>query len=86
MATFNKKNKKRKSRVKKQEAPKPCRFTKEGTFEIDYRDIELLRRYVSAQGKIHPRKKNNVSAYYQRQLQNAIKRARFLALLPTVGE
>ena len=80
------KKKKRKARAKRVEAPKPCRFTKEGVFEIDYRDIDTLRRYVSAQGKIHPRKKNNVSAYYQRQLNSAIKRARFLALLPTVGE
>ena len=55
-------------------------------FEIDYRDIDTLRRYVTAQGKIQPRKKNNTSAYYQRQLNVAIKRARFLALLPTVGD
>jgi len=80
------KKKKRKARAKRVEAPKPCRFTREGVFEIDYRDIDTLRRYVSAQGKIHPRKKNNVSAFYQRQLTTAIKRARYLALLPTVGE
>jgi small subunit ribosomal protein S18 len=79
-------NNNKKRRARRMEAPKPCRFTKEDAFEIDYRDVDLLRRYVSAQGKIHPRKKNNVSAYYQRQLQRAVKRARFLALLPTVGE
>ena len=79
-------NKKKKSRVRRQEAPKPCRFTKEKVFEIDYRDISTLSRYISAQGKIQPRSKNNVTAFYQRQLQNAIKRARFLALLPTVGD
>ena len=77
---------KKKARVRRQEAPKPCRFTKENVFEIDYRDIGTLSRYVSAQGKIQPRKKNNVSAYYQRQLKMAIKRARFLGLLPYVGE
>ena len=81
-----KKTKKRRSKVRRVEAPKPCRFTKDKTFEIDYRDLDILRRYVSAQGKINPRKKNNVSAFYQRQLQLAVKRARFLALLPTVGE
>lgn len=81
-ASKKKKNKK----ARRQEAPKPCRFTKEGTFEIDYRDIALLGRYVSAQGKINPRKRNSISSYYQRQLKVAIKRARFLALLPYVGE
>lgn len=82
---FAAKNKK-KSRNRRQEAPKPCRFTKDKIFEIDYRDIGTLNRYVSSQGKIQPRKKNNVSSYYQRQLKVAIKRARFLALLPYVGE
>jgi small subunit ribosomal protein S18 len=67
------------------EAPKPCRFTKEDLFEIDYRDVATLSRYVSANGKIQPRAKNNISAYYQRQLTVAVKRARFLGLLPTVG-
>jgi small subunit ribosomal protein S18 len=84
MASFKKT--KRKARARRTEAPKPCRFTKDNVYEIDYRDIETLRRYVSAQGKIQPRKKNNVSASYQRQLCSAIKRARFLALLPYVGE
>lgn len=80
------KKNKRKARARRAEAPKPCRFTRDKVYEIDYRDIDTLRRYVSAQGKIQPRKKNNVSAYYQRQLCGAIKRARFLALLPYVGE
>jgi small subunit ribosomal protein S18 len=82
-AIFTKK-KNRKNR--RPEAPKPCRFTKDDVFEIDYRDINILGRYVSAQGKINPRKRNSVSSYYQRQLKVAIKRARFLALLPFVGE
>lgn len=74
-----------KKRAKRVEAPKPCRFTRDGVFEIDYRDVQTLGRFVSSQGKIQPRKKNNVSASYQRQLKIAIKRARFLALLPYVG-
>lgn len=78
--------KKNKRRMKRFEQPKPCRFTRDGIFEVDYLDIETLRRYVSQQGKIHPAKKNNISAQYQRQLQTAVKRARFLGLLPVVGE
>ncbi|MFW5750931.1 MAG: 30S ribosomal protein S18 [Planctomycetota bacterium] len=77
---------KRRKRTRRQEVVKPCRFTREKVFEIDYRDIGTLQRYVSAQGKIQPRKKNNVSSYYQRQLKIAIKRARFVGLLPYVGD
>ncbi|MBA3685326.1 MAG: 30S ribosomal protein S18 [Planctomycetes bacterium] len=78
--------KKRKPRQKRTEAPKFCRFEKDGVFEVDYRDIGILGRYVSAQGKINARKRNGSSAFYQRQVTTAIKRARFLALLPYVGE
>jgi small subunit ribosomal protein S18 len=53
---------------------------------VDYREIDVLRRHVSAQGKISPRKRNGITAQYQRQLNIAIKRARFLGLLPYVGE
>ena len=77
---------KKKSRAKRTEAPKSCRFEKEGVFQIDYRDLSTLTRQVSAQGKISARKRNGTSAFYQRQLTQAIKRARFLALLPYVGE
>ena len=80
-------NKKRKKpRAKRTEAPKFCRFEKEGTFEVDYRDIGVLYRYVSAQGKINGRKRNGSTAFYQRQVTTAIKRARYLALLPYIGE
>jgi small subunit ribosomal protein S18 len=78
--------KRKKARAKRTEAPKFCRFEKEGTFEVDYRDIPVLQRYVSAQGKINPRKRNGSTAFYQRQVTTAIKRARFLALLPYIGE
>jgi small subunit ribosomal protein S18 len=78
--------KKKKSRAKRAEAPKFCRFEKDGIFEVDYRDISTLGRYVSAQGKITSRKRNGCTAFYQRQLNLAVKRARFLALLPYVGE
>ncbi len=85
MAQKGKRNKKN-SRARRPEAPKPCRFTKDDVYEIDYRDINTLSRFVSAQGKIQPRSKNNIASKYQRQLKVAIKRARFLALLPYVGE
>jgi len=78
--------KKRMKRAKRQEAPKPCRFTKEGTFEIDYRDLDSIGKLTSAQGKVAARKRNGVSAFYQRQATLAIKRARFLALLPFLGD
>lgn len=77
---------KRTKRPKRVEAPKACRFTKDKTFEVDYRDISILGRLVSAQGKIQSRKRNGVSSFYQRQVQLAVKRARFLGLLPYVGE
>lgn len=84
---FGRKGKMRRpKRPKRQEAPKQCRFTKEKLFEVDYRDIGTLQRLVSAQGKIAPRKRNGTSAYYQRQVAIAVKRARFLGLLPFLGE
>ena len=59
-----------------------CRFTAEGITEIDYKDLELLKQYISETGKIVPSRITGTSARYQRQLAIAIKRARFLALLP----
>ena len=59
-----------------------CRFTAEGTQEIDYKDLETLKAYVSETGKIVPSRITGTKAKYQRQLATAIKRARFLSLLP----
>ncbi|GDY11976.1 hypothetical protein LBMAG53_08540 [Planctomycetota bacterium] len=89
MAFFNSKNSKLKrkpKRAKKIDVPKGCRFARENVFEIDYRDLPTIGRYVSSQGKIGGRRRSGVSAFYQRQLSLAVKRARFLALLPFVGE
>ncbi|MGD1982557.1 MAG: 30S ribosomal protein S18 [Chromatiaceae bacterium] len=61
---------------------KYCRFTAEGIKEIDYKDLNLLKQYVSESGKIVPSRITGTSAKYQRQLADAVKRARFLALLP----
>ena len=61
---------------------KYCRFTAEGIKEIDYKDINLLKQYVTETGKIVPSRITGTKARYQRQLSTAVKRARFLALLP----
>ena len=61
---------------------KYCRFTAEGIDEIDYKDLELLKAYISETGKIVPSRITGTKARYQRQLGKAVKRARYLALLP----
>ena len=58
------------------------KFTAEGTIEIDYKDIETLKAYVSETGKIVPSRITGTKARYQRQLATAVKRARHLALIP----
>ena len=59
-----------------------CRFSAEGADAIDYKDLEMLKQYISETGKITPSRITGTKAKYQRQLSNAIKRARYLALLP----
>ncbi|MCY4471269.1 MAG: 30S ribosomal protein S18 [Kistimonas sp.] len=59
-----------------------CRFTAEGAQEIDYKDLATLKAYVSETGKIVPSRVTGTKARYQRQLASAIKRARYVALLP----
>ncbi|MFT6734042.1 MAG: small subunit ribosomal protein S18 [Polaribacter sp.] len=61
---------------------KYCRFTAEGVTQIDYKDLATLKGYVTETGKIVPSRITGTKAKYQRQLSTAIKRARFLALLP----
>ena len=59
-----------------------CKFTAEGTKAIDYKDLETLKAYVSETGKIVPSRITGTKARYQRQLATAIKRARYLSLIP----
>jgi len=59
-----------------------CRFTAEKIKQIDYKDIDLLKDFINENGKIIPARITGTKARYQRQLSDAIKRARFLALLP----
>jgi small subunit ribosomal protein S18 len=63
---------------------KSCPFTGTNAPKIDYKDVKLLQRYVSERGKIVPSRITAVSAKKQRELARAIKRARFLGLLPYV--
>jgi small subunit ribosomal protein S18 len=65
---------------------KVCQFCGEKVDHIDYKDVDLLRRYVSDRGKIRPRRQTGVCAKHQRRLAVAIKRARHIALLPFVAE
>ena len=65
-----------------QKTKKYCRFTRENYQEIDYKDLDLLKDYISDTGKIIPRRVNVTRAMYQSKLANAIKLARYLALLP----
>jgi ribosomal protein S18 len=84
MAFFGKRKEKRKFN---QQNPlfkrrKFCRFTAAGVEEIDYKDLDTLRDFIQENGKIIPARLTGTKAHYQRQLDTAIKRARFLALLP----
>jgi small subunit ribosomal protein S18 len=63
---------------------KVCPFSGANAPKIDYKDVKLLQRYVSERGKIVPSRITAVSAKKQRELAKAIKRARYLALLPYV--
>ena len=71
------------SRSKKR---KRCPFTAAGIKEIDYKDVDTLTQFITERGKILPRRITGVSAYYQKKLTAAIKRARHVALLPFVAE
>jgi len=59
-----------------------CRFKGDASAQIDYKDLELLKNYVSEAGKIVPSRVTGTGAKYQRQLATEIKRARYLALIP----
>lgn len=64
---------------------KSCPFSGEDGLKIDYKDVKMLSRYISEKGKIIPSRITSVSAKKQRELARAIKRARYIALLPFVA-
>lgn len=88
MATFNRRGDKDKNKGKRPtqvalfKRKKFCRFTADKVEYIDYKDVEVLRDFITENGKIIPARLTGTQARYQRQLTDAIKRARFLALLP----
>lgn len=65
---------------------KSCPFTLVKAKTIDYKDVENLRQFITERGKILPRRITGVSYFYQKMLKKAIKRARYMALLPFVAE
>ena len=80
---------KNKDRKKDDKASRPlfkrrkfCRFTAEKIAEVDYKDLDILKDFINENGKIIPARITGTSAGFQRQLSSAIKRARYLALLP----
>lgn len=66
--------------------PRECQFCSDKSIKIDYKNIEVLRRYIMEDGKIRPRRQTGACAKHQRELARAVKRARHIALLPFVGE
>jgi small subunit ribosomal protein S18 len=62
--------------------PKICQFCADKALEIDYKQYDLMRRFITEEGKIRPRRQTGTCARHQRQVANAIKRARHIALLP----
>jgi len=66
--------------------PRVCQFCTDRSAKIDYKQAEVLRRFVTDNGKIRPRRQSGTCAKHQRELARAIKLARHLALLPFTGE
>jgi small subunit ribosomal protein S18 len=65
--------------------PKICQFCADKNLHIDYKHVDMLKRFVTEEGKIRPRRQTGTCAKHQRELAGAIKRARHIALLPFVG-
>ncbi len=72
--------------LKKRARKKVCYFTKNKVKYIDYKDVETLKKFIAPSGRILPRRLTGTSAKYQRELARAVKRARYMALLPYIGE
>ena len=85
MPRLTKPPKKKKKRLKKVVEKGKCRFTKARVDAVDYKDLATLQKLVSAQGKIYGRKRTGTMSHFQRELKVAVKRARYLALLPFVA-
>jgi small subunit ribosomal protein S18 len=66
--------------------PRECAFCADKNATIDYKRYDMLRRYITDEGKIRPRRQTGTCARHQRELARAIKRARHIALIPFAGE
>ena len=66
--------------------PRVCQFCTDPNSKIDYKQVDILRRLITEEGKIRPRRQTGTCARHQRQLAKAIKRSRHVALLPFTGE
>jgi small subunit ribosomal protein S18 len=66
--------------------PRVCQFCTDPSSKIDYKQAETMRRFITDEGKIRPRRQTGTCAKHQRQLAKAIKRSRHMALLPFTGE
>lgn len=75
---------KKKQDYQRQPRQKKCQFCKEGTEYIDYKDVQLLRKYTTDRGKIKPRRVTGACTQHQHDIAMAVKRAREMALLPYV--
>ena len=73
-------------KFKKTSRKKVCSFCVDKVETIDYKDVAKLKKYITEKGKILPRRQTGTCAKHQRELATAIKRARFMALIPYVGE
>ena len=73
-------------RKRRKRRPKVCHYCVDKLDHVDYKETEKLRRYITERGKIMPRRVTGACAKHQRQLTRAIKRARYLALLPFASE
>ena len=65
---------------------KGCRFCQRNVRDIDYKNVDILKRYILERGKISPRRMTGTCAFHQRRVSTAIKRARLLALLPYIED
>ena len=75
-----------KRNIKRPSRKKVCNFCVDKVVEIDYKDVNKLKKFITEKGKIVPRRMSGVCAKHQRELATAIKRARYMALLPYVAE
>ena len=66
--------------------PKTCQFCGDKTLNIDYKKLDVLKRYITEEGNIRPRRQTGACARHQRAVASAIKQARHVALLPFVGK